>query len=49
VSALADVTPSDILAIEVWKPSRCPADLSVECPVIKVTVKDGREAAYRVK
>jgi TonB family protein len=46
-SAFGEIDPQDIEAIEVYKPSVCPASASVPCPLIVITVKRGREAAYR--
>jgi TonB family protein len=48
-SALGDIDPQDIEAIEVYKPTACPANAAVPCPLIVVTVKRGREAAYRAR
>jgi TonB family protein len=47
--ALGDIDPQDIEAIEVYKPRACPASATTPCPLIMVTVKRGREAAYRAR
>jgi TonB family protein len=46
-SAFGEIDPQDIEAIEVYKPAVCPANATVECPMIVITLKRGREAAYR--
>jgi hypothetical protein len=48
-SFLGDIDPEDIAAIEVYKGRAiCPAS-AVPCPQIVITVKRGREAAYRAR
>jgi TonB family protein len=44
---LDEVRTDDIEAIEVVKPRACPVGAQVECPLITITLKAGREAAYR--
>lgn len=46
---LNDLNPDDISAIEVIKARNCSVTLGVPCPAIIVTIKAGREAAYRRK
>lgn len=46
---LNDLNPQDIDAIEVIKARNCSVTLGVPCPAIVVTIKIGREAAYRGK
>jgi hypothetical protein len=46
-SAVDDIKPDDIAEIEVYKGSACPTTATVGCPLIKITLKPGREAAYR--
>jgi TonB family protein len=46
---LNDLNPDDIAAIEVIKARNCSVTVGVPCPAIIVTIKSGREAAYRRK
>ena len=46
-SALGDIKPDDIATIEVYKGNSCLASASVGCPLVKITLKPGREQAYR--
>jgi hypothetical protein len=45
-SLLDEITTGDIAAIEVYKGNTCQAT-PMSCPLIKITIKAGREAKYR--
>ena len=42
-----EIRVDDIQGIEVYKPRSCPTDAA--CPLIRITLKPGQEAAYRKK
>ena len=42
-----EIKPDDISSIEVFKPRSCSTTTSTPCPLIKITLKPGRESAYR--
>jgi hypothetical protein len=42
-----EIRADDIAAMEVIKPRSCAATNSSSCPLIRITLKEGREAAYR--
>ena len=46
-SALDDVKPEDIAAIEVYNGNTCPSSATLGCPLVKITLKPGREGPYR--
>jgi hypothetical protein len=46
-SPLGDIKSDDIDAIEVLKGSACASESSLGCPLVKITLKPGREQAYR--
>jgi hypothetical protein len=46
-SFLADIDPSHIASIEVYKGNRCPTGYSLGCPLIRVTLKPGMEGKSR--
>ena len=46
-SPIDDIKPEDIAAIEVYKGTACPVSANIPCPLITVTLKPGRDAAYR--
>jgi beta-lactamase regulating signal transducer with metallopeptidase domain len=46
-SPLGDIKSDDIDAIEVLKGSACASGSSLGCPLVKITLKPGREQAYR--
>lgn len=43
----SEVRVDDISSIEVLKPAVCPASVKNGCPLIRITLKPGRESAYR--
>jgi hypothetical protein len=46
-SPIDEIKPEDIAAIEVYKGTACPVSANIPCPLITVTLKPGRDAAYR--
>ena len=46
-SPLDEIKTEDIAAIEVYKGNTCANVSKLGCPLIKTTLKPGREAAYR--
>lgn len=44
---LDEIKPEDIRSIEVFKPTTCPASAEASCPLIRITLKPGKEAAYK--
>jgi hypothetical protein len=42
-----EIRTDDISAIEVYKGRGCPSSAQATCPQIRITLKPGREAAYR--
>jgi len=46
-SPIDDIRSEDIAAIEVYKGSSCPTSANISCPLISITLKPCRDAAYR--
>ena len=46
-SPIDDIRPDDIAAIGVYKGNSCPTSANISCPLISITLKPGRDAAYR--
>lgn len=46
-SPIDEIKTDDVAAIEVYKGRSCPASLRIDCPLIVITLKAGRDQAYR--
>lgn len=46
-SPLGDITPADIGSVEVIKGRSCPSAYGLPCPLIVITLKQGRDGPYR--
>jgi len=46
---IKEVKVDDIAAIEVYKGHTCPVSAEAACPLIRIYLKPGREAAYRIR